>query len=425
MKVIAASDRVALGDLLERGWRVTDELAGEVAAIVAGVCDRGDAAVVEYARCFDDPEFDASKVRVPVPPMDAARALISQEVAAALELVKDRITRFHQRQRQPEIAYVEADGTRYAMQRFPLHAVAIYAPRTAAATSMLMGAVPARIAGVSRIAVLSPPSAHGTSPALLFACALCAVDELYAVGGAHAIAAAAFGTSTIPRVEKIVGRAGIRTTEAKRQVFGRCGVDSIAGPPEMLVVADEGANSEYVVGELLAAAEVPGVRRLAVLSESRSLLEAVAQLIDTLDLRTLERSDFVGVAIETHCRLIEASGHDELFATLNRIAPACLSLQVRDPAFYLERIDTAGTVLVGDGTPLASAEYLAGTSSMTPTHGTASFSSALSLADFMRSYSVVENSSERTTKDAAALAALAEFDGLPHRAQTARMRCGG
>ncbi len=148
---------------------------------------------------------------------------------------------------------------------------------------------------------------------LLFACALCGVDELYAVGGAAAIAAAAFGTDSIAAVDKVVGRGGVWTTEAKRQVFGRCGVDALAGPTEVLIVADEGANSEYVVGELLAQAELPGVTRLAVLSESRPLLEAVAQLIDTLDLRTVERHEFVTDAISTHCRLIEAGSGDELF----------------------------------------------------------------------------------------------------------------
>ncbi len=160
-----------------------------------------------------------------------------------------------------------------------------------------MGAVPAKIAGVPRVIVLTPPTGDALFASVLFACALCGVDELYAVGGAQAIAAAAFGTDSVRSVEKIVGRGGVWTTEAKRQVFGRCGIDSLAGPAEVLIVADEGANSEYVVGELLAQAERRGVTRLAVLSESRPLLEAVAQLIDTLDLRTLERSELVSATI--------------------------------------------------------------------------------------------------------------------------------
>ncbi|MGC1380003.1 MAG: histidinol dehydrogenase, partial [Candidatus Baltobacteraceae bacterium] len=243
------------------------------------------------------------------------------------------------------------------------------------------------------------------------------------VGGAQAIAAAAFGTESLAPVEKIVGRGGVYTTEAKRQVFGRCGIDALSGPAEVLVVADEGANSEYVVGELLAQAERAGVTRLAVLSESRPLLEAVAQLVDTLDLRTLERSELVSAAM-AGCRLIAASTREELFEVLNRFAPAYLCLQVRDASAYLDRVRSAGTVFVGDMTPLVSGEYLSGANNVAPTAGTARFSSSLSLDEFTRSFSVVENSTERMTGDAPLLASLAESEGLPHHAQTARMRSG-
>ena len=423
MKVVAASDAAALSGLLDAGWSAAAEVVDEVAQILSDVRRRGDAAVAQYARRFDDNGFDLTKLRVPIPMLEAARLLLRPEIGAALELARERIARFHERQRQPDIAYVEEDGTRYAVQRCPLQSVAIYAPRAGAASAVLMGAVPAKIAGVPRIVVLSPPGGDGTSPALLLACALCGVDELYAVGGAQAVAAVAFGTDSIAAVDKIFGRGGVWTTEAKRQVFGRCGVDLLAGPTEVLVVADDGASSEYVVGELLAQAELPGVTRLAVLSESRPLLEAVAQLVDTLDLQTVERHEFVTDTITRHCRLIEASSRDELFEVVNRFAPAYLCLQVRDASAYLDRIYAAGTVFVGDMTPLVSGEYLAGTSCVVPTSGTARFASSLSLADFTRSFSVVENTLERITNDAPALASLADFDGLPHHAQTAHMRC--
>lgn len=424
MNVIAASDAAALSELLDAGWSVPESVAGEVASIVRDVRARGDGAVVEHARKFDDERFDVSKMRVPIPMLESARSLVPPELAAALELARERIVRFHQRQRQPEIAYVEEDGSRYAVQRRALQAVAVYAQRSGAAPAVLMGALPAKIAGVSRVVVLSPPINGEVPNAVLFACSLCGVDELYAVGGAHGVAAAAFGTERLAPVDKIVGRGGCWTTEAKRQVFGRCGVDALAGPVEVLVVADEGASSEYVVGELLAQAERPGVTRLAVLSESRPLLEAVAQLIDTLDPRTVERSEFVNESIAEHCRLIEAGSREELFDVLNRFAPAYLSLQVRDASAYLERVRTAGTVFVGDMTPLVAGEYLSGTNRVAPTSGTARFSSALSLADFTRSFSVVEYSLERMTSDAPELTSLAEFDGLPHHAQTSQMRCG-
>jgi histidinol dehydrogenase len=190
----------------------------------------------------------------------------------------------------------------------------------------------------------------------------------------------------------------------------------------VLIVADDGASSEYVVGEMLAAAERAGIARVAVISESRSLLEAVAQLIDTLDLESAERSASVREAIAGNARLIAVRSRAELFTLLDRFAPAYLCLQVRDAWSYLERIANAGTILIGDSTPLVSGEYLAGTNAVAPAGGSARFSSSLSLADFTRSFSAVENSAERLTADALLLAAMAERDGFPHHAQTARMR---
>jgi histidinol dehydrogenase len=424
MNVVAASDRAALADLLDVGWRASDAVAAEVAEILSDVGGRGDAALVECARRYDDENFTASKLRVPIPMLDGARALVPTGISDALEVAKERIARFHRRQRQPNITYVEEDGSRYAVARRPLRSVMVYAQRSSPASAVLMGAVPAKIAGVPRVIVMSPHRGDALPGAVLFACALCGVDELYAAGGAQAVAAAAYGTESIARAEKIVGRGGFWTTEAKRQVFGRCGIDGLTGPAEVLVVADDGANSEYVVGELLAQAELHAVTRLAVLSESRALLEAVAQLIDTLDLQTVERSELVSSAILTHCRLIAASSREELFEVLNGFAPAYLCLQVRDATAYLDQIVGAGTVFVGDMTPLVSGEYLAGTNRVVPSSGTARFSSSLSLSDFTHSFSVIENSPDRITNDAPLLAALAELDGLPHHAQTARMRCG-
>ena len=421
MNVVAACDAAALSSLLDTGWNPPATVVDEVAKIISDVRARGDAAVLEYARRFDGEGFDLAKLRVPIPMVDAARALVPAKIVSALELAQDRISRFQGRQRQPDIAFVEADGTRYGVQRRPLRSVAVYVPRLAT-LDILMGAVPAKLAGVPRVVVLSPGGAEPLSSTLLFACALCRVDELYAIGGAQAIAAAAFGTESLVPVDKIVGRGGIWTTEAKRQVFGRCGIDELAGPTEVLIVADDGANSEYVVGELLAQAERPGVTRLGVLSESRPLLEAVAQLLDSLDLRTLERHELVSDAIGNHCRLIAASSRDELFEVLNRLAPGYLCLQVRDASEYLGRIYAAGAIFVGDTTPVVSGEYLAGTSSVVPTAGTARYASSLSLGDFTRSFTLVENTAQRIANDAELLAALAELDGLPNHAQTARMR---
>ena len=415
MRVIAASDTEQLGPIFTAGWNPPAHVVTAVREIIDAVRARGDAAVVDYAKRFDDESFDLSKVRVPLPMRDAARALVSPEVAQALERARERIERFHERQRLADFAYAEEDGTRYGVYRRPLESIAAYVAGTAspAAASLLMCIVPAKIAGVGRIVVLTPTRRNGhVHPAILYACSVCEVDELYAVGGAQAIAAAAFGTESIARVEKIVGTGGVWVSEAKRQVFGYCGIDMLAGPSELLVVADDGANSEYVAGELLAQAEQQGASRLAVVSESRPLLEAIAQLLDTLGASALEGY------------LIHAASRDEIFDTIERIAPAYLCLQVRDAPSYLPRIRRAGAIFVGDLTPLVCGYYLAGTNHVVPTSGTARWASGLRLEDFTRTFSVVENSSDRTMNDAPCVSTLAELEGLPAHAQSARMRYG-
>jgi histidinol dehydrogenase len=423
MKVVAASDRASLDGTFARGWNPPNGVAPEVAQILADVAARGDAAVLEYARRFDGATGDVATLRRPIPPLGEVRTTLSAETAASLELEMERLSRVHQRQRLANITQVDEDGTRYALLRRPCRSVAIYAPRTGAAAAALMGAVPAKIAGVDRIVVLSPAYAGGIAPSLLFACALCGVDELYAAGGAQAIAAAAYGTNTLDPVDKIVGRGGVWTTEAKRQVFGRCGIDVLAGPPEVLVVADDSANSEYVVEELLSQAEQTGAARLAVLSESRALLDAIAQLIDSLDLESLDNGA-VSSTIREHCRLIAADNQTELFEVIDRFAPAYLCLHVRDAWGCLDRISNAGTIYIGDATPLVAGAYLTGTNAVAPASGSARFSSSLCLSDFVHSIAVVENSAQRIAEDADALVALAESDGLAHNAQAARMRSG-
>lgn len=423
--VIAAGDRPALTKLYRQGWQLNPSVFAQVQSILMDVQVRGDGALVDLTRRYDAPSFDSGMLRVAVPMLEQARALVPADVADALMLAKERVARYHGKQRRDDIAFTDEDGTTYGFAYRPLDAVAAYVPGGTAAlpSSVVMAAVPARIAGVNRVIVLTPPQRHGhVHPAVLFACSLCEVDELYAVGGAQAIAAAAYGTQTINPVDKIVGPGNVWVTEAKRQVFGTCGIDSLAGPSEVLVVADDGASSELVTGELLAQAEHDPNARVAVVSESRSLLDAVAQLLDTLDVKTLPRGEIIAQVVDEACYLIHAASRREVFDVIARFAPEHLSLQVRDPEGYLPYIRRAGAVFVGDMTPVASGDYVAGTNHVLPTSGAARFASGLSLADFMRTFSIVTNSRERMLRDAAPLAALAEFEGLPQHAQTARMR---
>lgn len=425
VSIVSAVDRRALAGLYRGGWDPPAQVTERVEQIIAEVRKRGDTALVEFSRRFDDASYDISKLRVPIPMFEHAKSLVPHEIVEGLALARERVEQFHRRQLRGDIEYTEEDGTQYALRYRPLDSVAVYVPGGSAAlpSSVIMGVVPAKIAGVSRVIVLTPPQGDGKiAPAVLFACWLCDVDELYAVGGAQAIAAAAYGTESIARVDKIVGPGNIWVTEAKRQVFGACGIDGLAGPSEVLVVADEFADPEYVVGELLAQAEHDPLARVAVVSESRELLDACAQRIAGLDVKALPRGEIIASVLERGTYLIHAAKHKHVFRVIERFCPEHLSLQVRDPQQYLPHIRRAGAIFVGANTPVASGDYIAGTNHVLPTSGAARFSSGLRTADFMRTFSVVENSPQRMAEDAGALAALAEFEGLPQHAASARLR---
>lgn len=425
LRVVKASDRQALAGLYRGGWEPPPEVTQRVAEIVAAVRKRGDAALVEYSRLFDDPHYDSSKLRVAIPMHEHARTLVPHAIAEALALAKDRIEEFHRRQLHADVEYTDADGTRYAFRTRALESIAAYVPGGTAVlpSSVLMSVVPAKIAGVERVIVLTPPQRDGKiAPAVLFACWLCDVDELYAVGGAHAIAAAAYGTESLARVDKIVGPGNVWVTEAKRQVYGACAVDGLAGPSEVLVVADDSANVEFVVAELLAQAEHDPMARVAVVSQSEALLESCARLLDSTPFESPDRSVIIRTVFERGTYLVHARDRRETLEVIEGFAPEHLSLQVRDPETYLPQIRRAGAVFVGAQTPVAAGDYIAGTNHVLPTSGAARFSSGLRTGDFSRTFSVVENSRQRMLEDAPILATLAQFEGLPRHARSASMR---
>ncbi len=426
LSIVSALDRHALAGLYCGAWDPPADVSAGVARIVADVRARGDSAIVAYTRRFDDPTYDISKLRVPIPMFEQARTLVPHEIVEALALARERVEQFHRRQLHPDVEYTDGDGTKYAFRRTPLDSVAAYVPGGTAAlpSSVIMCVVPARIAGVSRTVVLTPPQRDGRiAPAVLFACWLCDVDELYAVGGAQAIAAAAYGTQSIARVDKIVGPGNVWVTEAKRQVFGVCGIDGLAGPSEVLVVADESANAGLIVAELLAQAEHDPLARVAVVSESRQILEACAQQLADADVKAFPRGEIIARVLEHGAYLVHAAKRKQVFRVIERFSPEHLALYVADPQAYLPHIRRAGAIFVGPHTPVAAGDYIAGTNHVLPTSGAARFSSGLRTDDFMRSFSVVENSPERMAADARTLAALAHFEGLPQHARSALLRC--
>jgi histidinol dehydrogenase len=423
--IVEAGDETALASLYSGGWDPPEAVRATVAAILAGVRARGDDALAEYTRRFDFPGASAATLRVAIPALERAQSLVPDEIAQGLRLARERVATFHERQMMHDAHQRDADGTVTAFLVRPFGAVGAYVPGGTAtlSSSVIMTAVPAKIAGVARVAVVTPPRRDGSvDPAILYACSLCGVDELYAAGGAQAIAALAYGTATIAKVDKIVGPGNVWVTEAKRQIFGVCGIDGLAGPSEVLVVADSGAKPELVAGELIAQAEHDPLARVAAVSEDRELLERVAALLAGPFATACGRSEIVERVLAERTYLIHAAGEAEVLEVIERFAPEHLSIQTRDPWALVPRITRAGAIFLGDDTPVAAGDYIAGSNHVLPTAGAGRFSSGLRTADFFRTMSLVENSRARMQHDAALLAALARFEGLPAHARTADLR---
>jgi histidinol dehydrogenase len=425
LPIIPATDRAALARLYAGGWDPPAEVRETVGAIISEVRARGDAALVDYARRFDAPEFTAQHLTVRVPPLAEARSLVPAEIAAGLALARERVARFHEAQLPADLRATDPDGTVNALLYRALDSVGAYVPGGSASlpSSVIMTVVPAKIAGVGRIVVSTPPRPDaGVNAAILYACSLCGVDELYLAGGAQAIAALAYGTATIAPVDKIVGPGNVWVTEAKRQVFGRCGIDGLAGPSEVLVVADATAKPELVAGELLAQAEHDPLARVAAVSTERRLLEAVAALLDGPFAKETGRSTIVDHVLAHSTYLIEAASRDEILGVIDAFAPEHLSLQIADPWALIPAVRHAGAIFAGADTPVAAGDYIAGSNHVLPTSGAGRYASGLRTADFYRTMSLVENSRVRMHADRETLAALASFEGLPAHARTALLR---
>ncbi len=421
-------DRLAarLQSIRERNVALDDALVGEVATIIRDVRSRGDAALIDYAARFDGVTMSASELRVSEETLHLSAQLVDPFVLEALRLAIRNVRAFHEHQREEswEIAGTEGDGGARLGQRItPINRAGLYVPGGTAAypSSVVMNVVPAQVAGVRRIAVTTPPRTLAENPAVAAALVELNVTEVYAVGGAQAIAALAYGTETVPRVDKITGPGNKYVAAAKKLVFGAVGIDAIAGPSEVVIIADGSARADFVAADLLAQAEHAEDASAILLTTSEDLaLETAAEVKHQAAF--LSRRSIVEQSLERYGAIIVVADLEEACAMANELAPEHLELMTNDDEGVAEWIREAGAIFFGPYTPEAVGDYLAGPNHVLPTGGAARFSSALGVYDFVKRTSLLRYSGEAINASAGAIAALATAEGLDAHARSVLIR---
>lgn len=400
----------------------TSAVEGIVAQIIANVRENGDAALKEYTEKFDGVYLDS--LLVTAQEIEEALNSVEPKFIEILNKAADNIRAFHSMQKREGFSIKGADGTVIGQKIIPVDRAGLYVPGGTAAypSTVLMDSIPAKIAGVGEVVMVTPPSKDGkVNPAILAAAKVAGVDRIFKVGGAQAIAALAYGTQTIPKVDKIVGPGNAYVAEAKKQVFGAVSIDMIAGPSEILVVADGNSNPRYVAADLLSQAEHDRNASAVLVTDSEKLATEVRQEIE-LQLKTLLREDIARASIENNGKIIVADSIDVVIDIANEIAPEHLELVVDDPFEYLDRIKHAGSVFMGRNCPEALGDYFAGPNHTLPTSGTAKFSSPLSVDDFIKKTQFTYYTSEALDKVAEDIAFFAEKEGLTGHARSAVIR---
>jgi histidinol dehydrogenase len=403
-----------------------EKLEATVAGILADVRKRGDAAVLEYTRKFDRvPLADAAAMELSRDELRVAFEGLPAEQRSALEQAAQRVTDYHKRQVQTSWSYSDADGTLLGQQITPLDRVGLYVPGGKAAypSSVLMNALPAKVAGVGEL-IMVVPTPDGVKNQLVLAAAyLAGVDRVFTIGGAQAVAALAYGTATIPKVDKIVGPGNAYVASAKRRVFGVCGIDMIAGPSEILVICDGKTDPDWIAMDLFSQAEHDELAQAILLSPDARFIEAVAASADKL-LEQMPRRDIIKTALENRGALIHVADLDEACVISNRIAPEHLELSVEKPQDWLPKLKHAGAIFMGRYTSEALGDYCAGPNHVLPTSGTARFSSPLGVYDFQKRSSLIEVSAQGAQKLGDIASVLAFGEGLQAHAQSALFRKG-
>jgi histidinol dehydrogenase len=413
-----------LAELLAFETAQDPQVDAAVTKIIADVRARGDAALLEYERRFDRLEAPAAAaLEVPRGEREAALSRIAPERRAALEAAAARVRSFHERQRASSWSYVDADGTELGQRVTAIDRVGIYVPGGKAAypSSVIMNAVPARVAGVREVIMAVPTPGGERNELVLAAAAICEVDRVFTVGGAQAIAALAFGTATIPAVDKIVGPGNAYVAAAKRQVFGVVGIDMIAGPSEIVVVCDGGTEPDWVAMDLFSQAEHDEIAQAILIAPDAAFLDAVAASMER-QLAEMPRRAVIAASLAARGALIKARDLDDACRLVNRIAPEHLELSVADAAELLPKIENAGAIFLGRYASEALGDYCAGPNHVLPTSRTARFASPLGVYDFQKRSSVIRVSQEGARRLGAVAVELARGEGLQAHARSAEYR---
>ena len=422
MKIYKESLDTMLSIVRQYTQQTTDmEIERRVYDIIENVRANGDAALREYSEKFDGVKLDDFKVDQSI--IDAAWDNLPEDLKHALLVAKKNITEFHSREIEQGFVDMDTPGITRGQKVTPLARVGLYVPGGTAAypSTIMMTALPAKIAGVKEIVMVTPPQKDGINPAVLGAAKLAGVDAVYQVGGAQGVAALAYGTEQIPKVDKIVGPGNIYVATAKRQVFGQVDIDMIAGPSEIGIIADESANPVHLAADLLSQAEHDPRARAIMVTNSEKLAQLVSDEVER-QLSQLPRESIARPAIENNSYIAVMDSVEDMFTVMNEVAPEHLEIQLPDPMEYMSMVENAGSVFLGRYASEPLGDYVGGTNHVLPTSGTAKFSSPLGVYDFVKRISFTQFSRERLQEVAKDITTLARTEGLEAHARAIEVR---
>jgi len=417
----AADFADAFDALLDAKREQDEDVGATVRTIIADVRARGDAALIELTERFD--KVRLASLRLEESEIDAAEAQCSKEALKALDVAAGRIEAYHRRQLPTDEWFVDDAGATLGWRWTPLDSVGLYVPGGTASypSSVLMNAIPARVAGVARIAMVTPASGGRINPLVLAAAKRAGVREIYRIGGAQAVAALAYGTQSIAAVDKIVGPGNAYVAAAKREVFGKVGIDSIAGPSEILVVSDGGSNPDWIAADLLSQAEHDASSQSILITDDSGFADKVDEAVARA-LKTLPRREIAAASWQNFGAIIVVANLDDAAPLVDRIAPEHLEIATADPERLLAHVRHAGAIFLGRHTPEAIGDYIAGPNHVLPTSRTARFSSGLSVLDFMKRTTLLSCAPRTLQEIGPDAIALAEAEGLDAHARSIAAR---